>query len=74
MHDAMSAITIPILLLWGEHDGILPVALADTAFSKFGSSDKTLFKFQDSAHTPHIEEQDLFVTRVKTFVDEHIKQ
>jgi pimeloyl-ACP methyl ester carboxylesterase len=75
MYPEMGNIDVPILILWGEHDGILPVEMADTAYASFtGTSNKHIYKFGNSAHTPHIEEQDVFVEKVRAFVEDYKSQ
>jgi pimeloyl-ACP methyl ester carboxylesterase len=73
MHPEMKNILAPVLILWGRHDGILPVELAQTAFDSFGTktNDKSLHIFENTAHTPHIEEQDLFVEKVRAFIENY---
>jgi pimeloyl-ACP methyl ester carboxylesterase len=71
MHPEMHKILVPVLLVWGRHDGILPVEMAQTAFDSLGANDKDLYIFENSAHTPHIEEQDMFVEKVKAFIEKH---
>ena len=69
--DQMYKITIPTLILWGLHDGILPVELAQDAYDNLGTNslDKSVFVFQNSAHSPNREEPDLFNQKVKIFID-----
>jgi pimeloyl-ACP methyl ester carboxylesterase len=69
----MYKIKLPSLILWGRHDGILPVELAQDAYDNLGteSSDKYLYIFEYSAHSPEREEPELFVERVKEFVEKY---
>ena len=73
LHPEMYKITVPAMILWGRHDGIIPVEMAQTAFDSLGTNanDKYLYIFENSAHTPHIEEQDLFVRRVREFIEKY---
>jgi proline iminopeptidase len=71
MHPEMHKILVPTLILWGRHDGILPVEMAQTAFNSFGTTAKKLYIFENSAHTPHIEEQDSFVKEVREFIEKY---
>jgi len=66
----MHKITIPSLILWGRHDGMLPVAIAQD-FENLGSSNKYLYIFENSAHFIFNEEPELFVERVRTFVNKY---
>lgn len=71
--DQMKNITIPALVLWGRHDGILPVAMAQDAFDNLGTrpADKKVVIFENSAHSPNREEPDLFVAAFKGFVERY---
>jgi pimeloyl-ACP methyl ester carboxylesterase len=73
LRPEMSNITLPVLILWGRHDGILPVKMAQDAHRSFGTppNDKYLHIFKNSAHTPHIEEQDAFAEKVRAFVEQY---
>lgn len=66
----MNIITIPSLILWGRHDGILPVALAKDAYDSQGTipSKKSIVIFESSAHSPCREEPDAFATAVLKFI------
>jgi pimeloyl-ACP methyl ester carboxylesterase len=67
----MYKITILSLILWGRHDGILPVALGYEAYENIGSANKYLYIFEKSAHNLFNDEPELFVQRVREFVDKH---
>jgi pimeloyl-ACP methyl ester carboxylesterase len=69
----MYKITIPSIILWGRHDGILPVELAKDAYDNLGtgSNDKYLYIFENSAHNLQIEEPDLFADKVKSFIEKY---
>jgi len=62
-------IKIPVLLLWGRHDGIFPVQLAYEAKEKLNIPDSQFHIFESSAHSPHIEETKLFNHKVIHFID-----
>jgi proline iminopeptidase len=67
----MASVQVPTLITWGRHDGILPVALAHEAYDALGTapSDKSVVIFEDSAHTPCIEEATAWTDAVTTFID-----
>ncbi|MCL2012423.1 MAG: alpha/beta fold hydrolase [Cystobacterineae bacterium] len=69
----MHKITVPSLVLWGNHDGILPVELAYNSYNNLGThtNDKYLNIFEYSAHSPQLEEPELFVEKVKEFVEKY---
>ena len=67
----LSEITIPSLILWGRHDGILPVELAYTAYDALGTPEtgKSLHIFEESAHSPMLEEPEEFAEVVSAFIE-----
>lgn len=69
----MHKIKTPSLVLWGRHDGILPVVMAYDAFDNLGTdnADKYLYIFEYSAHNPMFEEPEDFVANVKVFIDKY---
>ena len=73
MHDQLNRITLPSLIVWGKHDGIIPVSLAYDCFNGYGSpaGDKYLEIFQYSAHSPHFEEPLTFADRVNEFINRY---
>jgi pimeloyl-ACP methyl ester carboxylesterase len=70
----LNKITIPSLILWGRHDGAIPVELSIDAFNNIGTPapDKSIFIFENSAHSPYIEEKSLFNQKVIEFVSKYI--
>jgi len=69
----MYKITIPSIIIWGRHDGILPVELAQNAYDNLGtnSENKYLYIFEKSAHCLQNEEPDLFVEIVEEFIEKY---
>jgi len=69
----MRKITIPTMILWGRHDGTLPVALAQNAYDHIGAdqTDKFLHIFENSAHCASFEEPELWLTRMKEFIERY---
>jgi pimeloyl-ACP methyl ester carboxylesterase len=69
----MHHITIPSLFLWGQHDGNLPVPLAQNAYDYIGTqtTDKSIVIFEDSAHSPMFEEPEKFAQAVITFIEKY---
>ncbi|AHM58755.1 alpha/beta hydrolase [Flammeovirgaceae bacterium 311] len=53
-------IEIPTLVLWGKHDGILPLRLGIEAKEAYGLADDLFIVFENSAHNPHLEEPEYF--------------
>jgi pimeloyl-ACP methyl ester carboxylesterase len=69
----MNKIKVPTMIMWGKHDGTLPVELAQGAYDSIGTdiNDKFLHIFENSAHVPSFEETKLFVERMKSFIDKY---
>jgi proline iminopeptidase len=69
----MHEIDTPAALLWGRHDGIVPLPAAHAAYDSLGTpeSEKRLRVFEHSAHFPFLEEPDAFVEEVSAFVEEY---
>ena len=71
MTSELHKITIPSIVLWGRHDGILPVPLAQEAYDNLGSSDKYIHIFENSGHVIPIDEPELLVEKIKEFIEMH---
>lgn len=69
--DRLKEITIPSLVLWGKHDVIVPFTYAQEAYDKLGSSEKEIFVFEKSAHSPMSTEPELFSQKVISFINKH---
>ncbi len=69
----LAEIQIPILILWGEHDGILPVQLAYEANDALNLAPDQFYVFQESAHSPHYEETELFNQKVLSFIADYVR-
>ena len=69
----MHKIKIPALVLWGRHDGSLPVELAQDAYDNLGTAenDKYMHIFEYSGHTPFLEEEKDFIEKVKEFIEKY---
>jgi proline iminopeptidase len=67
----MAKVTIPSLICWGKHDGAIPHQMARDAYDALGTAEslKTIVYFEESAHSPMIEENQLFCSTVIDFVD-----
>jgi pimeloyl-ACP methyl ester carboxylesterase len=67
--DQLSEITIPSLVLWGKHDMVVPIKFAQESFDNLGSTEKELFFFDKSGHSPMGTEPDLFAEQVIQFIN-----
>lgn len=69
--DRLSEITIPSIVLWGKYDLTVPLIYATEAFDNLGATDKELFIFEKSGHSPMFTEPDLFADKVIEFINRH---
>ncbi len=58
---------MPVLILWGEHDGVIPVSHAHVAHLALPSSE--LVVFEEAGHFPHHTDPDRFLAVLRTFID-----
>jgi len=65
---AYLAESVPMLLVWGEHDGIIPVAHGHLAHDAIRGS--RLEVFPEAGHFPHHTDPERFVSLLFEFVDE----
>src|SRR5690606_22333898 len=63
-------IKLPSLIIWGKHDGIIPLRLAYDCYEHYGSpiEHKQLEIFNYSAHSPLFEEPLTFAKTVAAFI------
>ena len=59
----LAELTMPVTLIWGRHDGLLPVAYAEALHKKIKGS--TLLMIEDAAHIPHRQRPRKFVQCLK---------
>ena len=57
-HDQLRGIAVPTALLWGSHDRLLPLPIAQAASATLGWS---LHVIDDAGHLPHVEQPDAFL-------------
>lgn len=62
----LTEIQIPTLIVWGRHDGLLPVAHAFSGLEYL--RDARVCVFEKSAHMPMMEEPDGFIDIVRAFL------
>ncbi len=67
LEDRLSQLAAPTLLVWGRHDHIFPPAHAEAARQKIPRAELVIF--EDSGHTPQLEEPDRFNRLVLEFLD-----
>ena len=54
----ITTITTPTSLLWGRHDRMCPLTVAEHAAAAF---EWPLHVIEDAGHVPHIEQPDVFI-------------
>jgi pimeloyl-ACP methyl ester carboxylesterase len=59
--------SVPVQLIWGEDDSVIPVSHARTAHAALPDSHLEIFK--DSGHTPFHDHPDRFIEIVEQFID-----
>ena len=64
--DRLHEITVPVLLVSGEHDEVRPDVVR-TMHERLADSEWALF--EDSSHTPHLEEPERFLRAVEAFLE-----
>lgn len=68
----MARIKVPTIVIWGKHDGVNTIEMGYDAFNSIGGPDfqeKEMVILENSAHEGYIEEQELFISTFRGFVD-----
>lgn len=73
LSSEMYKITIPSLIIWGAHDGVIPMQMATDAYESLGTDPQFKEKviFQKSGHSPHYEENEKFNQTVISFMEKY---
>ncbi|HWD10467.1 MAG TPA: alpha/beta hydrolase, partial [Solirubrobacteraceae bacterium] len=58
---------LPLLLIWGQHDSLIPVAHAHETHELLPAS--LLEVFADSGHFPQLDEPERFIDVLGAFID-----
>jgi pimeloyl-ACP methyl ester carboxylesterase len=61
------AVRMPLLLIWGEHDSLIPVSHGRAAHDQIAGS--RLEVFADSGHFPQLDEPERFIAVLDDFID-----
>jgi pimeloyl-ACP methyl ester carboxylesterase len=56
----LSQLTLPVTLIWGRHDGLLPIAYAETLKGRIAGAKLEII--EDAAHIPHRQQPAKFVS------------
>jgi len=68
----MANIKVPTMVIWGRHDGVNTIEMGFDAFNSIGGigfTDKEMVILENSAHEGYIEEQELFMSSFRRFVN-----
>ncbi|MDX2432359.1 MAG: alpha/beta hydrolase [Bacteroides sp.] len=68
----MANIQIPTMVIWGRHDGVNTMEMGYDAYNSIGGpgfTNKEMVILENSAHEGYIEEQDLFMSAFRRFVN-----
>jgi len=69
--ERLSEIEIPTLILWGEHDMVVPPSFAQESYDNLGSNVKDLVFFERSGHAPFLSETNLFAEELILFINQN---
>jgi pimeloyl-ACP methyl ester carboxylesterase len=69
--EDLQNITIPVVLFWGEKDGVVPVGVAHETSDLLTQSAHETVLFSESWHEPFVTENQKFISATRLFVDSH---
>ena len=72
VEDRLAELQMPTLLIWGRHDHIFPASHAETARHKMRHGRVEIF--ENSGHTPQMEEPNRFNKLVLDFLSEPVSR
>lgn len=69
MYAAINQAKLPVMLVWGKQDTVLPVANAESVKSAIANLDYV--EIDQSGHLPHMEQTAIFNAKMFAFLDKH---
>jgi pimeloyl-ACP methyl ester carboxylesterase len=69
--SALSRVTVPVLILYGQYDFICPQGLGHDFYERIGSADKKMVISPISGHSIMLQDEVLFCSEVNNFLDLH---
>lgn len=69
LRDRLAEITVPVLITVGRYDWITPVEASEEIHSLLPNSE--LMVFENSGHSPQVEENELWVATIRDFLRRH---
>ncbi|WP_246943134.1 alpha/beta fold hydrolase [Bacillus pinisoli] len=70
--EKLKQINVPVLVSVGRHDWVTPVECSQEIAAEIPNS--TLIIYENSGHSPHAEENELYLTNVRQFLNETSKE
>jgi pimeloyl-ACP methyl ester carboxylesterase len=71
LHRRLHRVTVPVLFVWGEEDGVVPIEYGRVFADSFPHA--TFRPIPEAGHFPHIEQPALTMAAIGDFVDAEIK-
>ncbi|WEY93231.1 alpha/beta hydrolase [Bacillus subtilis] len=69
---SVPSIKVPCVFISGKHDLIVPAEISKQYYQVLEAPEKRWFQFENSAHTPHIEEPALFANTLSRHARHHL--
>lgn len=69
--DELPQLSLPMAMYWGKYDFVVPLDYGQTIHEKISATEKELYVFSQSGHSPMFQEQALFNSKVKAFLKLH---
>jgi proline iminopeptidase len=70
--DKLKQIQVPVLVSVGRHDWVTPVACSEIIAKEIPNS--KLVIYENSGHSPHVEENEMYLNNVRDFIKETSKE
>ncbi|MBM7662014.1 proline iminopeptidase [Bacillus mesophilus] len=67
IQDQLKSINVPVLVSVGRHDWVTPVECSETIAKELTNS--TLIIYENSGHSPHVEENEKYLENVRQFIN-----
>jgi pimeloyl-ACP methyl ester carboxylesterase len=65
--NSLKKISVPTLIIWGEHDPVIPIQYADDFVSSI--QDCRFYMMDNSGHTPYVDDPKRFSQLVLDFLE-----
>lgn len=70
--DKLKHIQVPVLISVGKHDWVTPVTCSEVLAKEIPNSKLTIY--ENSGHSPHVEENEDYLENVRNFINESSKE